>query len=58
MVKIQCTGCGKTWEYTRDKPVTSCPNCGNRVKTGYAKRTYGQVPSDVTSRTAEQTRYY
>jgi len=31
-LKLQCSHCGYVWFYTGERSVTSCPNCGWRVR--------------------------
>ncbi len=38
-VQLQCSHCGYEWFYQGAKDVTSCPYCGWRVKTGFARQT-------------------
>jgi predicted nucleic acid-binding Zn-ribbon protein len=37
-LKIQCNNCGYVWFYGSDKPVTSCPRCGYRVRISSPQR--------------------
>ena len=37
-MKVQCNHCGYTWYYQGDKDVTSCPNCGYRVRIRPARK--------------------
>jgi len=37
-IKLQCGHCGYAWFYTGDRDVTSCPNCGWRVRVRPAQK--------------------
>lgn len=45
-MKIQCGHCGYTWFYNGDNAVTSCPQCGWRVRIS-APRRFNQPSSNA-----------
>jgi predicted nucleic acid-binding Zn-ribbon protein len=58
-MKIQCSHCGYTWLTQSERSVTSCPNCGWRVRLAPSRRgEINQPAGDFQSRPSEQIRYY
>lgn len=50
----QCNHCGYSWYYNGNRAVTSCPNCGWRVRVTASQQGEVSNPPNITDNTGRK----